>query len=97
MIGFIKRIPKFLKQVYRLFLAKKRSQIVWKELIKLHKEMGWQYGQYDKEKLIDTFLTLDEGSRLRFNFFISDENLIFISLILIEFDEDATNDIMALS
>jgi len=56
------------RRIYRLLNVKKRSEIVWEELIKFHKEEGWNFGQFDNKKYIETIFNLDDDFRIKFTY-----------------------------
>ncbi|MDI1317424.1 hypothetical protein [Flavobacterium sp.] len=86
-----------LRKIYRLLNVKKRTEIVWNELIKFHKEEGWNYGQFDKEKYIQTIFNIEDNLRIKFTYQVGRDKLEFQSLILNSFDEDRTTDILVLA
>ena len=86
-----------LRRIHRLLNVKKRSQIVWRELITLHKEENWYYGQFENERYILTTFTDKENRQQKFRYEVTENELIFHSFILNRFDEDKTNDILVLS
>ena len=85
------------RKIYRLLNVKKRSEIVWKELIKLHREEGWNFGQFDKEKYIQTIFTVDNNLGIKFTYQVVKDKLEFKALILDSFDEEKTTDILVLA
>jgi hypothetical protein len=96
-INFFRIIPLYAERIYRLFKVKHRSEIVWKELIKLHKKQNWHFGQYDNEKYLLTSFADDNNNILKFYYEITADRLVFRVIILAEFNEECTNDIMLLS
>ena len=86
-----------LRRIHRLLNVKKRSEIVWKELITLHKEENWYYGQFENEKYILTTFTDKENREQKFRYEVTENELLFHSFILNSFDEDKTNDILVLA
>jgi hypothetical protein len=80
-----------------LFKVKRRSNIVWKELIKLHKNENWKFGLYENERYLLTTFSTDEDVALQFMYEITDDSLVFRARVLFEFDEELTNDVMVLS
>lgn len=85
------------KRFYRIINVKKRSEFVWKDLIKYNQEKGWRFGQYETEKRIETSFSVDENNVLNFNYTVKEEKLAFTSIILSEFDEDKSNDLLLLA
>lgn len=86
------------KRFHRILNVKKRSEFVWKDLIRYNKQKGWSYdGQYETEKRIETSFSVDENNVLNFNYTIKEEKLAFTSIILSEFDEDKSNDLLLLA
>jgi len=43
-INFFRKLPVFSKRIFNLVKVKQGSEIVWKELIKLHKNRNWNFG-----------------------------------------------------
>lgn len=86
-----------LRRIHRLLNVKKRSEIVWKELITLQIEENWYFGQFENEKYILTTFTDKENREQKFRYEITKNNLKFHSFILNSFDEDKTNDILVLA
>ena len=102
--GIMKKIKfvfgkiKFLfRRIYRLLTNSKSSQYVWKELIKYHKESGWNYGQFEQEKNIRCLFAINEHRSLNFSYTVEQNSLHFNSIILHSFDEERTNDVMILA
>lgn len=102
--GIMKKIKfvfgkiKFLfRRIYRLLTISKSSQYVWKELIKYHKESGWNYGQFEQEKNIRCLFAINEQRSLNFSYTVEQNSLHFNSIILHSFDEERTNDVMILA
>ncbi len=94
---FFIKIKYTLKRFYRILNVKKRSEFVWKDLIKYNQEKGWRFGQYEKEKRIENSFSIDENNALDFNYKINENKLAFTSIILSEFDEDKSNDLLLLA
>ncbi len=91
-IGTIRRIS-------RVFMVKKRSRIVWKELVKMHKEANWHFGQFDNEKYIITRFTINDNDNQeqKFRYEVDQNKLEFHTCILNSFNEDKTNDVLVLA
>ena len=85
------------KRFYRILNVKKRSEFVWKDLIKYNQKKGWTFGQYETEKRIETSFSVDENNVLDFNYKVNENKLAFTSIILSEFDEDKSNDLLLLA
>lgn len=85
------------KRFYRILNVKKRSEFVWKDLIKYNQKKGWSFGQYETEKRIENSFSVDENNVLNFNYTVKEEKLAFTSIILSEFDEDKSNDLLLLA
>jgi hypothetical protein len=96
-VDVFKYIPVYSKKISRLFKVKHRSEIVWNELIKLHKKENWHFGQYDIEKYVRTTFTDDNNNDLSFHYQVTEDKLVLRSVIASDFNEDNTNDIMLLS
>ncbi len=86
-----------LKRIYRLLNAKKASHFVWLELIKCHKGSNWKFGQYDHEKNIKCSFIMEDDHSVVFNYTVQDDSLNFSSILLNNFDENLTNDILVLA
>lgn len=97
LLNIAKYISAYPSRIYRLFSVKHHSEIVWKELIKLHKQQKWSFGQYENEKLLKTTFVDDNNTVLPFHYQITDNKLILSALVLTQFDEESTNDIMLLA
>lgn len=91
-----KYIPVYSKKIIRLFRVKHRSEIVWNELIKLHRKENWNFGLYENERYIRTTFK-DNDNELEFNYQVTEDKLVFRSAIAVDFNEENTNDIMILS
>lgn len=96
-VNIFKYIPVYSKKISRLFKVKHRSEIVWNELIKLHKKENWHFGQYDNEKYVRATFTDENNNDLNFHYQVTDDKLVFRAVIVSDFSEDYTNDIMVLS
>ena len=96
-IDIFRNIPDNLKRMYRLTKVSKRSEIVWDELIKLHKLLGLNYGLYEKDKYLETSFGDDENGVLRFRHSVDNNRLLLSALILPEFEVDCINDVMILA
>jgi hypothetical protein len=86
-----------IKRMHRLLNVDKRSEIVWLELIKLHKAKKWNFGQFDKEKYIQTFFNIEDNVTKKFIYQIHENKLEFQALVLNSFDEEITSDILILA
>ena len=91
------KIKVVFKKIYRVLNEKKSSDVVWKELVALHKTSGWNYGQFDKENRIECSFKVDETNSIDFNYVVSYDKLIFRAIILTSFDEEKTNDVLVLA
>jgi hypothetical protein len=94
---FFYKIKYNLKRIYRILNVKKRSEFVWKDLIKYNLEQGWRFGQFETEKRIENRFNLDENNLITFNYTVTDHRLEFNAIILKSFDEERTNDILILA
>lgn len=97
MFEILKKLRRIQKQVFSLFQINNCSNIVWKELITLIKKMKWDYSLYEKDKLIEISFTTEEGIVFEFKIVVSEDEMYFRSLIISEFNEDITNDMMVLA
>jgi hypothetical protein len=82
---------------YRILNVKKRSEFVWKDLIKYNQEKGWRFGQYETEKRIETTFINNKDNSVTFNYTVTNDKLEFSTIILNSFYEDKTNDILVLA
>ena len=96
-VNMFRYIPVYSQRVYRLIRVNHRSDIVWKELIKLHKKENWHFGQYDNENYIRTTFADDNNNDLNFHYQVTNDKLVYRAVIAGDFNEDNTNDIMLLS
>ena len=94
---FFIKIKYTVKRFYRILNVKKRSEFVWKDLIKYNQEKGWTFGQYETEKRIENSFSVDENNVLNFNYTVNENKLAFTSIILDTFDEDKTNELLILA
>ena len=86
-----------IRKIYRLLNVKKRSKIVWEELIKMHKNENWHFGQFDNEKYIVTTFNLKDEIEQKFRYEVTQNSLKYHTFILDSFDEHKTTDIMVLA
>lgn len=82
---------------YRILNVKKRTEFVWKDLIKYNQKEAWRYGQFEKEKRIENIFTVIDNHSITFNYTVTDDKLEFSAIILNRFDEDKTNDLLVLA
>jgi hypothetical protein len=85
------------KKIYRVLNVKKRSKIVWEELVKMHKNEKWYFVQFDYDKTISTKFFLKEEKEQEFRYEVTQQNLKFQTFILVSFDENKTKNIMVLA
>lgn len=88
-----------IRRMARVLKVKNRTKIVWKELIKMHKQANWHFGQFDNEKYIITTFNLNDNNNQahKFRYEVDQNKLEFQSYILNSFNEDKTNDILVLA
>lgn len=86
-----------IRKIYRVLNVKKRSKIVWEELIKMHKNENWHFGQFDNEKYIITTFNLKDEKEQKFRYEVTQNSLKYHTFILDSFDEHKTTDIMILA
>ena len=91
--GFMETIRK----IYRLLNIKNRPKIVWEELIKMHKNEKWHFGQFDNEKYILTTFNLEDRKEQKFRYEVAQNSLKYQTFVLESFDEHKTTDIMVLA
>jgi hypothetical protein len=94
--NILERVSLFIQRVYRLIRVNQRAEIVWHELIKLHKEGGWKFGQFDKDKYIESYFQ-DDDMDLKCHYEVTSSKLRFRALILNEFSIEYTNHILVLA
>ncbi|MBK6345001.1 MAG: hypothetical protein IPF68_03520 [Bacteroidales bacterium] len=83
-----KYIKVYSQRVFRLFGMQHRSDIVWKELIKLYKKENWHFGQYDNEKYIRTSFVDENNNDLNFHYQVTADKLVFRGVIATDFNEE---------
>ena len=94
----MKKLKFYLKRVYRLALSfKKQEEIVWSDLKKLHAEIDFKSGVYEKEKYIETFFQIGDEKVGRFFHMIYDGYFDCRVKILDRFPVDLTSDIFILA
>lgn len=60
---FLQRIKFYFQRIYRISVSfKKREEIVWRDLKKMHKEAEWRSGIYENEKCIETAFAINENT-----------------------------------
>lgn len=91
------KIKFLINRIYRLINLRKSSYYVWKDLVKYHKESGWNFGQYDHEMNIRCLFAINDNRSLNFSYTVEKKSLIFSAIILHSFDEERTNDVMVLA
>ena len=85
------------QRIYRILNVKKSTDFVWKELIKFHKNSGWNFGQFENDKRIECGFKVDDTNYVNFNYIVSSSALTFRATILPRFDEEITTDILVLA
>ena len=65
--------------------------------IKLHRKENWNFGLYENERYIRTTFVDGNNNNLKFHYQVTDDKLFFRAIIVADFNEDHTNDIMVLS
>ena len=69
----LKRIKYYFKRIYRLSLNhKKKEEIFWKDLKKLHADVEWPSGVYEKEKYIETAFGIGDDRAEFFYYMVYD-------------------------
>ena len=96
-IDFFGNIPDELIRIYRLTKVRNRSDVVWNELIKLHKNLTWHFGQYENDKYLETIFEDEDNNLFTFHYSVDNQRLILSGLVLPGFDDECINDIMILS
>lgn len=96
-IQYYYRLTATIRKIYRVLHVEKRSEIVWLELIKFHKEEKWNFGQFDKEKYIQTVFNVEDNLGIKFTYQVRNDKLEFQSLILSSFDKERTSDVLILA
>lgn len=86
-----------LKRIYRLLDSKNAANYAWLELIKYHKNAGWNFGKFDNDKHIECGFKVDNKNYVDFNYSVGAGRLTFRSTILKRFDEELTNDVLVLA
>jgi hypothetical protein len=96
MVYFFNKFKFKIQQFYRLINIKKRSEFVWKDLVKYYKESSLNFGQFEVDKRIEIYFEIRD-SFVKFNYTVTDDELTFSAVVLNNFDEERTNDIMVLA
>jgi hypothetical protein len=94
---FFTKCKYFVRRIYRLIKVRKRAEFVWHDLIDFSRNNGWHFGQFEKDKRIETSFQDEDGQVLKFNYRVTQNNIIFESIILPSFNEDLTTDVMILA
>jgi hypothetical protein len=88
----------YFQRVYRLTLSPKKQQdVVWNDLIKLHKEANWKSGVFEKDKYIETTFTFKKGKYGTFYYMIYDGFFHCKVKILETFPLELTTDLFVLA
>lgn len=93
--NFFTSILSAIKRIYRLLNVRRRSEFVWKDLLKYHKDSD--FGQFDSDQHIEISYPVEENIVVNFNYSVTGDKLICSALILPSFDEERTNDILVLA
>lgn len=86
-----------IKRIYRLLKVKNRSEFVWNDLLKHHKEAELNFGQFDNDRHTEISFPIENGIVVKFNYSVTNDELQFSSIVLPSFDEEKTNDILVLA
>ena len=88
----------FIKRLYRLAQNEKtREAVVWQDLKKLHSDLDWKAGVYEKAKLIETGFELGEDRSARFHYFIDEEALHFRVKVIENYPVEIATDLFILA
>lgn len=95
----MKKLIHNIKSFVRMFKARdKWADVVWKELVELHKEAGWQSGYFDHERYVETRFLVDEGDTMKsFYYFVDDQEYRCRVKILDNYPVDCTTDLFILA
>ena len=92
------KIKFYLQRIYRLTLSyKNQEELVWKELKKLHTDVNWKHGVYEKEKYIETIFEIGKDQGCAFYYMIYDGSYHCRVKILEDYPTDLTNELFILA
>lgn len=88
----------FFKKVYRVIISsEKQQEIVWKDLINLHKHYKWKSGVFENDKYIETTFNLSSDTYANFYYMIYDGHYHCKVNILQSYPPELTSDIFVLA
>lgn len=93
--NFFISISSAINRIYRLLNVNRRSEFVWKDLLKNHKNLN--FGQFDSDQHIEISYPIEENTVVNFNYSVTNDKLICSAIILYSFDEEKTNDVLVLA
>jgi len=94
----LEQIKFYLKRVYRLSLSgKKQQDVVWKDLIKLHKNAKWKSGVFENDKYVETIFKFASEKYGTFYYFVYEGFFHCKVKILESYPPDLTTEIFILS
>ncbi len=92
------KISLYFRNIYRLSIsAKKYDNIVFKHLIKLHKDLNWHFGVFEAEKYIVTTFNITENTPVKFYYMIFDGKFHCHVKILNSFPKEITTELFILA
>jgi hypothetical protein len=88
----------YLQRVYRISLSgKKKQNVVWEDLTKLHNQAKWKSGVFEKDKYIETTFTFTEGKYGTF-YYIVHEGFFHCKVKILEnYPPELTTDLFVLA
>lgn len=95
----MKKLIQNIKTLIRLSKDRtKWSDVVWKDLVNLHKEAGWQSGHFDNDRFVETRFLVDEGDTMKsFYYFVDNLEYKCRVKILENYPVDCTTDLFILA
>jgi len=95
---FIGKLLFYIKKVYRISLNyKKYENIVWNDLVKLHKDSKWNYGVYEADKHIETNFEISENVSETYFYMLYDNHYHCRVKVLTNFPQEYTTEIFVLA
>lgn len=92
------RFKVFLKKVYRLCLSQQnQEQVVWNDLIALHKKENWNYSLHENTRCLESIIPVTDTTFNRFFYIISNNKFHCRVKVLPDFPEEITTEIFILA
>lgn len=92
------KLSSYLKRIYRISVnAQKQEDIFWSDLKKLHDDLEWSHGVYEKDKFIEAIFEISDGQAGKFYFMVYDSCFHCRAKILEDFSIELTTDLFILA